>query len=137
MLLLCLVFHEEAFAQKCLSMRYDACGNRTSLMHVDCGYELEEVYARDMLDVICEDRKLVEDVLLYPNPSDGVYKINLKDDEMMNPIVVQVYNNNGILIVKETCYNYHEIDISDKPAGAYLVRIIKDDVIYRRIVVKL
>ena len=51
--------------------------------------------------------------------------------------VYQIYDNKGVLV---KTYNYvgnQEIDISNNPAGVYLLRIIKGESVCSKVVVKL
>ena len=71
---------------------------------------------------------------MYPNPNEGVFDISVDDEES---IVVQIYNVNGVMVKNECLSEDKKMDITDNPAGIYLLRIIKGDDVCSRIVVKL
>lgn len=64
---------------------------------------------------------------LYPNPTTGKFKIDLKPDvlHMQGEYWVQVFDVRGEIICTEIVKNYpHELTIEDKPNGLYFIRII-------------
>lgn len=138
MLLLCLVCSIDASAQKCINLKYDRCGNRTSLIIDDCGYEYGGAEdARTAVSDMYGDKEGENDILIYPNPNKGVFRIEIEDECLADRYIVQIYNNNGIMLRTECCNGDYDVDISDNPAGTYLLRIIKGDIVYGKIVVKL
>lgn len=130
--LLCLVSSKELFSQHCLNMSYDKNGNRISLMTKDCvKYMRGDVETYDELEV---DEEYLDELLVYPNPNDGRFKIKLNSEGLAD---VGIYDNKGILIDNLKFADEVDVDISDNPAGVYLLRIIKDDDVRSVIVVKL
>ncbi len=79
------------------------------------------------------------DVLVYPNPNNGIFDIKINDVENTEVGLVnfEVYNNIGVLVKKDELINEMKIDITDNPAGMYLLRITKDDKVYSCVIVKL
>ena len=73
---------------------------------------------------------------VYPNPSDGVFVVNVKTDDD-GSAMYQVFNAKGILVQNGMCAINREIDMSNNPAGMYLLRIIKGDSMWSCVVVKL
>ena len=71
--------------------------------------------------------KKQEQIDIYPNPNNGIFKLKLKNDA-----VVYIYNASAELI--HTQNNYKEsiqtIDISNQKAGMYFIKIVyKDEII--------
>jgi hypothetical protein len=66
---------------------------------------------------------------IYPNPASHYVSLNLQQD---GPAVIHVVNTNGIT-VKETIIaeKSAELNISDLPAGLYLVKIIQQNKVRR------
>uniref|UniRef100_UPI0035A0BDD4 T9SS type A sorting domain-containing protein n=1 Tax=Jeotgalibaca porci TaxID=1868793 RepID=UPI0035A0BDD4 len=69
---------------------------------------------------ISENRTNNDQVLLYPNPANGLVRIS-----GMEVAEVQIYNTLGQLL--KTCRNTNEISVSDAPAGLYLLRITDEN----------
>ena len=136
LVLLTSALSERLNAQYCLDFKYDESGNRIEMFAHNCGAEYKEL-SREVVGIEkISEEILSEGLLVYPNPTEGVFVVNLKDDEMGNA-VYQVFNATGILIQEGKCTINHEIDISDNPAGMYLLRIIKGDSMYSCVVLKL
>ena len=72
---------------------------------------------------------------MYPNPNNGIFSIKTSED--YNEAELQVYNNKGVLLSRFQISGEKEIDISDKPSGIYLLRIIEGDEVGSVVVVKL
>ena len=72
---------------------------------------------------------------MYPNPNNGIFSIKTSED--YNEAELQVYNNKGVLLSRFQISGEKEIDISDKPSGVYLLRIIEGDEVRSVVVVKL
>ena len=67
-----------------------------------------------------EDPSLT-DIVLYPNPSNGVFKIKTDNAEKFG---IKVYSMQGILIYANDNYsNSVEIDISTQSAGQYILKL--------------
>lgn len=118
--LLCLVSNVELYSQYCLKMSYDKNGNRISTMLNEC----METF-RDSADNVVT-KNAYEEVLVYPNPSKGEFKVELKN-ATDNSTELYVYDNKGVVISKQVFIEKTNIDISNNPAGAYLLRIHSDD----------
>ena len=59
--------------------------------------------------------------VLYPNPSNGVFRIKTSSDEN---IVISVFNVNGVLVYRNEHYcNDGIVDISKQPKGIYFVKV--------------
>ena len=137
--LLCLVSSNEVFSQHCFKISYDKNGNRVSFIAKECDkYERGSADVEETLDVLGENPDdEMEDLFVYPNPSNGRFQIELKGAECDDLVEVYVYNNKGILITSQKFVETMCVDISDYPAGVYLLRIIRDKGERSEIVVKL
>ncbi|MGP8217270.1 MAG: T9SS type A sorting domain-containing protein [Bacteroidia bacterium] len=69
-------------------------------------------------------------ISVYPNPSNGVFQLRIKNSELGMKNTVEVYNMLGEKIYSS---NYqiiklsnHQIDISNQPAGIYLYRVVTE-----------
>lgn len=137
--LLCLVSSNEVFSQHCFKISYDKNGNRVSFITKECDkYERGGADVEETLDVFKENPDdETDDLFVYPNPSNGRFQIELKGAECDDLVEVYVYNNKGILITSQKFVETICVDISDYPAGVYLLRIIRDKGERSEIVVKL
>lgn len=126
-----LALSEKLNAQYCLDFKYDESGNRIEVYAHNCGSEYKELSR----EVISEEI-ISEGLFVYPNPSDGVFVVNIKNDDD-GSAMYQVFNATGILVQNGMCAINREIDISNNPAGMYLLRIIKGDSMWSCVVVKL
>ncbi len=137
--LLCLVVSDETVAQGCLMFNYDKSGNRVEMLVYDCGAEDKEMTDDVISGEISENEMTVnDDLLVYPNPNNGIFDIKINDENAdAGKTLFEVYNNIGVLVRKDELINDMRIDITDNPAGMYLLRITKDDKVYSCVVVKL
>ena len=137
--LLCLVSGNEVFSQHCFKISYDKNGNRVSFIAKECDkYARGSADVEETLDVFNENPDdETDDLFVYPNPSNGRFQIELKGAECDDLVEVYVYNNKGILITSQKFVETMCVDISDYPAGVYLLRIIRDKGERSEIVVKL
>lgn len=126
-----LALSEKLNAQYCLDFKYDESGNRIEVYAHNCGSEYKELSR----EVISEEI-ISEGLFVYPNPSDGVFVVNIKNDDD-GSAMYQVFNATGILVQDGMCAINREIDMSNNPAGMYLLRIIKGDSMWSCVVVKL
>lgn len=84
--------------------------------------DIQLVNAGEPLDVV--QREISEDINIYPNPSNGIFYINLPVS--INDVNSELYNINGALILSqkhELNGKNFELDITDKPAGMYFLKI--------------
>lgn len=117
--LLYLVSNVELYSQYCLKMSYDKNGNRISMMLNEC----VEIFRESSDDAVEKD---ISEVLVYPNPNNGKFKVEIKNvtDDFAE---LNVYDNKGALINSLAFIGMADVDISNYPAGAYLLRIIRND----------
>lgn len=134
-ILYALALSDKLNAQHCLDFKYDKSGNRIEVSMHNCGFEYKDKVEVVRSEEISENA-MVGDLLVYPNPTDGIFVVDIDGFEEY-PFAYYVYNSIGILIQKGECFENQEIDISDNPAGMYLLRIIKGESVCSSVVVKL
>ena len=131
--LLYLIGTEELFSQNCIKMLYDKNGNRISFKVENC-----KSYSRgndeNELEDIYESEEQTEDLLVYPNPNDGRFRIELAGEDEFAEVCV--YDSKGLLINSRKFMKTVDLDISNNPAGAYLLRIVRDNNVNSKVVVK-
>lgn len=132
--LLCLVCQLKTFSQQCLYFKYDKTGNRVESYEGNCGDEYKE-QSRMIIDKVSSENEGGQELSVYPNPHNGVFKIDMKDGDLLSAIY-QIYDNKGVM-VKTGCLDEREIDISNNPVGVYLLRVIKGESVRSKIVIKL
>jgi hypothetical protein len=66
---------------------------------------------------------------IYPNPNEGIFTMELMDACQTSGLWVEIYDMMGTRVMKIELSGkrLHEFDLSDKPAGIYLLRVIKGD----------
>lgn len=67
-----------------------------------------------------QESELSQDLILFPNPSTGVFTVGSSDEGEVN---YTVYQMNGKILETGTISNGEEIDLSKSQAGSYLVVI--------------
>ena len=137
MLLLCLLKYENLFAQYCLSIRYDDNGNRMEKLVTRNAKDDENLDENDIMNLEVLEDSFDDNVLVYPNPNKGLINIQLYRENEQDVIIYELYNNLGVLIKTEQFTNSIRVDISDNAAGIYLLKIITDEMMLNKIVVKL
>lgn len=128
-LLLSQITHNNANAQRCLSFNYDADGNRISKkVLVNC-FE-----TKDNLEV--EENQEDTDFSVYPNPTNGSFKIIIPESIQNESVYCLVYDINGALIIETKLSGETDVDIGNVPRGVYLLKIINGVETFSRIIVK-
>lgn len=141
LLLLYLVGEYKMYSQNCLYFEYDISGNRISTSVSNCIIAFEEYERGIMNDVVSKNEDCLEDIEIQemsvcPNPNHGLFDVSFAIDDD-NPIVIQIYNCNGVIIRNERIQELKKIDITAFSAGIYLLRIIKGEYVCNEVVVKL
>ena len=122
------------FSQNRVNYTYDAAGNRLSGVSsqlrmaaitdedtelTDEDTELQEIYS-DKIDR--------SNIRIYPNPTKGILKIEIIRTTEENPIHIQLYDMSGRIIINEqNATSFTDLNISDKPAGTYILKIFSDN----------
>jgi len=130
-LLLSFGFHDKAYSQSCLTFKYDADGNRISrTLNANCQVVRGEAEAQ-------EAEMAQGEVRVYPNPSDGSFKVLMPEDLMQDNANYELYDVNGTLITSGIINGIEtDIDIGNNPSGVYLLRIISGDEELSEVIVK-
>ena len=118
-----------AIAQKCLSFNYDEDGNRISRNVINNCLEMKEYM--DM-----EENQEVTDVSVYPNPTDGSFKIVMPQGISNEHSSYLIYDLNGVLIVEKKLADETDVDIGNMSNGIYLLKIISGEETFSKIIVK-
>ncbi|MDD2196632.1 MAG: DUF4465 domain-containing protein [Bacteroidales bacterium] len=88
---------------------------------VSNGKSVTDLFTVTIIPVSGIQNLSIADFIVYPNPSNGVFRIKTDSNENME---VSIFSINGILIYKNTNYQNTElIDISRQAKGNYFVKI--------------
>lgn len=130
-LLLSFVFSSKAWAQRCLVFRYDTDGNRISRMvTTSCNGARDVVEEQE--NVACD-----KEVKVYPNPTNGSFKVVVPESIKHDNSCYELYDINGVLILSGGIMEFEtDIDIGNHPAGVYLVKITNGYDVITEIVLK-
>lgn len=91
----------------------------------------QSVTATNCAAKISEETNNETELLLYPNPTDGIFNLNIKNNKS-NTITYSIFDNTGKRIsnaeikTSENSVN-EQINISNLPVGIYFVQIIIDN----------
>ena len=106
-----------------------------SQLEISKFYSLGYVFVFPEQIEVENDDGQIDEFTVYPNPNNGIFSIKTSED--YNEAELQVYNNKGVLLSRFQISGEKEIDISDKPSGIYLLRLIEGDEVRSVVVVKL
>jgi hypothetical protein len=71
---------------------------------------------------------------VYPNPTNGRFKIDTKKGEKLS---VRVYDLGGSVVYEEGHYTPEQpVDISDQPAGSYIIKVQKKNKTTNKLIIK-
>lgn len=108
---------------------YDADGNRISRNVSDNCLEM-----KDYLEV--EENQMVADVSVYPNPTDGSFRIIMPESIRNEHASYLIYDLSGVLLVEQALTDETDVDIGNMPNGVYLLKIINGEETFSKIIVK-
>jgi hypothetical protein len=76
------------------------------------------------------DEVFESEIELFPNPTKDIVEIRLPES-IEGEVQLEVYSANGRLVLSETsnASTNHTLDISEQPAGLYLVRIRSEKIL--------
>ncbi|MCX6303622.1 MAG: T9SS type A sorting domain-containing protein [Bacteroidetes bacterium] len=65
---------------------------------------------------------------VYPNPTTGAFTLELTGVDQTEKIMVEVYNMNGYVLLSAdlTGGGQHELSLSGKPAGMYVLKVVSE-----------
>ena len=72
-----------------------------------------------------DDAEIKIDIKVYPNPSQGVFWVNITGIDIPRGAHIDVYSNTGFLVKRWSGISpTHAIDISMQPDGIYYLRVV-------------
>jgi len=117
------VCSQALYSQDKVLYGYDAAGNRISrkieikLKSASAPEEEEPAVYSEMLSDI--------ELKIYPNPTDGLLKIEIRNLPENQTANIWLYNMSGRLITSlKGITDFANIDISEQPIGTYLMKIV-------------
>lgn len=135
LILLSLVSYGSSHAQSCLSMNYDANGNRISMIIEDCSIQ-KNMIKKDLVRSVMPNYESDDVVSVYPNPNNGILTIRTDaEDDVVSKY--EILNINGFLLDNNEFNKMTTINIGNYPSGIYLLKIINGNKMYTEVVVKL
>ena len=111
------------------SIAYDANGNRTSRF---ISLKSTNAYSTDQSDPknsvnrneVFTDDLGEQKVIIYPNPTSGLLKVEITGFDFVLPSSINVYNESGKLLIQKSPAAVSEvIDLSEFPAGLYIMKL--------------
>ncbi len=110
-------------AQSSVSFGYDNAGNRVSRVIV-LGLRSAQEEDTSIEAVYSEVLQKIE-IRIYPNPTEGLLKVDIQNLPEKQTASIHVYNLSGrLLLTKKGISGITDIDLSEYPAGTYLLKII-------------
>jgi len=72
-----------------------------------------------------------ENLKIYPNPTPGLFTLEM-DNPVMGELIIDIFGPTGSRVInikfqKELNHFKTQIDLSEQPAGAYLIRLFLDE----------
>jgi hypothetical protein len=115
-----------------LVYEYDASGNRVKRSIVPKTKSMSEKVSNDSISnddfTDFTDRKDTLGVKIYPNPTSGILDVEIANLQVTQKARLYLYANTGRLVKQvDKLYRRQSIDISDQPAGIYLLLIMIDE----------
>ena len=129
-LMLSAFLHNATYAQNCLLFDYDADGNRVSrTVDYGCNGKSE--------DIVAQEDNVEQDIVVYPNPTDGSVTILVPDSFESNAPHFELYDVNGMLHVKSDLYvGETHVDIGMLNTGVYLLKIYNGEDVFSKMIMK-
>lgn len=115
---------------------YDACGNRirrSKIINMNSGSINN--FKMAMADTTSTsgdtlnkqpylDKLSGMDIQIYPNPTNGQLKIHINANKDIHSSIIELYDNKGTKILSRSDWKDEiDIDITEKPTGAYIMQI--------------
>jgi hypothetical protein len=92
------------------------------------GWVIEDLKINPLIDALPEAEK--QKITVYPNPGRGLIKISFDSNVLPNykPVPYRIFNSAGICLVNSvTSTSETTVDISQYPAGLYIIILYLDD----------
>jgi hypothetical protein len=91
-----------------------------------CGYQapsIATVATGVEPDVIRQEKPLFQ---VYPNPTEGDFVLQLTGSDTYEKLQVEIYSMTGkqLLVKNLTAGRKHDLSLTDKPAGLYLIKVV-------------
>ena len=121
--ILCTLFFENLYAQ-CIQSTYDAAGDRISRSVCPEALVSGPKEKNDAKNIQAIDRYNSDDIIIFPNPTDGIIRIQSSEGIIYKSIMVS--DILGRILVDKKDFS-GSLDISHLQAGRYFVRIRQGD----------
>jgi uncharacterized repeat protein (TIGR01451 family) len=84
-----------------------------------------------------KENQTAGEIIIYPNPGNGIYQIKLPENTNHTSTTLQVYDVLGTLIFDTKTQNTgYQIDLSDQPNGVYIFRVNKGKQFFNQLIIK-
>ena len=111
------------YSQNSISYGYDLAGNRISRTIKMPG--LKSATQEEQTSAVYSEKLSDIELRIYPNPTDGLLKVEIHNLQGGQKADILLYNLSGKLISSHRgISDFVTVDISDQPAGTYLMKII-------------
>lgn len=108
---------------------YDANGNRQERVIYLSKARKATAKSSDTEATIENDSN--EDIHIYPNPTKGLLKLEIKSSVEFGSGKIYLFENNGKLIISDNVASYfHSIDLSSYSSGIYIMKVLIDKKAY-------
>jgi hypothetical protein len=99
-------------------------------------YQVNDSYPINRLMALKNTENNNSNLLIFPNPSSGIFYITLSEKDIINQI--EVFNSYGVLILDciTITNNFYVVDLSNRSAGIYYLRLVCNNSIYRHKLIK-
>lgn len=116
-------------AQDKIGYTYDSAGNRINRKAVQSFKKtMARLQANPSEDQRASDMQHDHSITIYPNPTDGLLRINISQLKKTDDCSLCFYTSQGTLIITENVKKENVyINISNQPAGIYLLKITIND----------
>ncbi|RKD92653.1 T9SS type A sorting domain-containing protein [Mangrovibacterium diazotrophicum] len=116
----------EVSAQSKIYFEYDGSGNR-ELRTITLNKSATINSEKQEEEIVIEDQLENQAILIYPNPTKGILRIDIAELNGIN-MVVGIYDSNGRLLINQSLKeNTSQFDLSAYPSGLYFLIIKSND----------
>lgn len=112
------------YPQGVVSYTYDANGNRVARILSVEALESMQKSVPDNSDTEASANEISSDVLIYPNPTTGMLKVEIRGDSNWEYIDYSVFSFDGdLLFLNRAQPPLFEIDLTAIPDGTYVLKL--------------